>query len=161
LEEKRKRVLTFLEARQLAGEKWTAQAISEKLDIPIKIAQIAVLNPIGRNVKVPKPDIATLYKGMMVAQMAGDFSSDNFVDCGLLTGLCEVVVGGIIIAGAVPVKAAIDLWNHFFPSKSNDKDVPIDDGDAPNKDRERAAVKLPNLTGKTRQEAENTLHKLD
>jgi hypothetical protein len=43
----RKRILTFLEARQLAGEKWTAQAIAQKPDIPLEIAQIAVLNAIA------------------------------------------------------------------------------------------------------------------
>jgi hypothetical protein len=54
----RRRILTFLEAQRLAGEKWTAQAIAQKLDIPLEIAQIAVLNPIGQNIKVPIPDLS-------------------------------------------------------------------------------------------------------
>jgi filamentous hemagglutinin family protein len=123
----RRRILTFLEARQLAGEKWTAQAIAQKLDIPLEIAQIAVLNPIGQNIKVPEPDLTALHKGTLVSQRMGDFSSGSYIDCGILTGLCQVVVGGIIIVIAVPVKAAINLWNNIFQSKS--KDVPKDNGE--------------------------------
>jgi Bacterial toxin 33 len=117
----RQRILTFLEAQQLAGERWTAKAISEKLDIPIGIAQIAVLNPIGRNIKVPEPDIAALYGGTLVA---GDIDGGNGIFPDDL-GLFKVVIGGIVVAAGITVNAAIDLWNHFFPSK--DKEVASDD----------------------------------
>jgi hypothetical protein len=120
----RQRILTFLEAQRLAGERWTAKGIAEKLDIPIEIAQIAVLHPIGRNVKVEIPDVSGLYEGEKYAQLTGDFSSGNYIDCGILTGLCKVVVGGIVIGVVATVNAAIDLWNHFFPART--KDVPSD-----------------------------------
>jgi hypothetical protein len=75
----RRRILTFLEARQLAGEKWTAQAIAQKLDIPLEIAQIAVLNPIGQNIKVPIPDISGITdRGLLIAQAT---TRDNPIDC--------------------------------------------------------------------------------
>jgi hypothetical protein len=58
----------FLEARQLAAEKWTAQAIAQKLDIPLEIAQIAVLNPIGKNIQVDVPDLAEVNQdGILIA----------------------------------------------------------------------------------------------
>jgi Bacterial toxin 33 len=123
-EETRQRILTFLEAQRLAGERWTAKGIAEKLDIPIEIARIAVLHPIGRNVKVEIPDVSGLYEGEKYAQLTGDFSSGNYIDCGILTGLCKVVVGGIVIGVVATVNAAIDLWNHFFPART--KDVPSD-----------------------------------
>jgi hypothetical protein len=118
----RRRILTFLEARQLAGEKWTAQAIAQKLDIPLEIAQIAVLNPIGQNIKVPIPDISALYSGTLVA---GD-SADTGVFCGN-DGLCKVIVGGIGLVFGATWDAANNLLDHILQSKS--KDVPKDNGE--------------------------------
>jgi hypothetical protein len=117
----RGRILTFLEARQLAGEKWTAQAIAQKLDIPLEIAQIAVLNPIGQNIKVPEPDLTALHQGILVSQRMGDFSSGDYIDCGFATGLCKVVIGTVVVVIAIPIKAAIDLWNHFHPSETKNE----------------------------------------
>jgi hypothetical protein len=124
--------LTFLESRRLAGQKWTAQAIAQKLDIPLEIAQIAVLNPIGQNIKVPIPDLIALHKGILVSQRMGDFSSGDYIDCGFATGLCKVVIGTVVVVIAIPIKAAIDLWNHFHPSET--KDVPKDNGEDQSKD---------------------------
>jgi hypothetical protein len=122
----RRRILTFLEARQLAGEKWTAQAIAQKLDIPLEIAQIAVLNPIGQNIKVPIPDISSLYSGTLVA---GDSASTGiFCD----DGICKLLIGGIVMAVSLSVNVLSDLWNNIFQSKS--KDVPKDNEDDQNQD---------------------------
>jgi hypothetical protein len=146
----RGRILTFLEARQLAGEKWTAQAIAQKLDIPLEIAQIAVLNPIGQNIKVPIPDISALYSGTLVA---GD-SANTGIFCD--DGICKLLIGGIVMAVSLSVNVLVDLWNNFFAAKT--KDVPSDDSNE-NGNEKSAAKSLPDLTGKTRQEAEDELNK--
>jgi hypothetical protein len=132
----RRRILTFLEARQLAGEKWTAQAIAQKLGIPLEIAQIAVLNPIGQNIKVPIPDISELYNGTLVA---GD-SADTGVFCGN-DGLCKVIVGGISLVFGATWDAANNLLDHILQSKS--KDVPKDNGDDQNQEKVDPDLKKP------------------
>jgi hypothetical protein len=131
----RRRILTFLEARQLAGEKWTAQAIAQKLDIPLEIAQIAVLNPIGKNIKVPIPDISSLYSGTLVA---GDSASTGiFCD----DGICKLLIGGIVMAVSLSVNVLSDLWNNIFQSKS--KDVPKDNEDDQNQEKVDPDLKKP------------------
>jgi filamentous hemagglutinin family protein len=87
----RHRILTFLEAQRLAGERWTAKAISEKLDIPIEIARIAVINPIGRDVKVEIPDISGLYGGTLVA-------GDDTWPLGVCDDIvCKVTIGTVTL----------------------------------------------------------------
>jgi hypothetical protein len=128
----------------LAAEKWTAQAIAQKLDIPLEIAQIAVLNPIGQNIKVPEPDLTALHQGILVSQRMGDFSSGDYIDCGFATGLCKVVIGTVVVVIAIPIKAAIDLWNHFHPAET--KDVPKDNGEDQSKDSEKSEKIDPGKT---------------
>jgi hypothetical protein len=53
----RQRILVFTEAQRLAGQKLTAQEISAQLNIPLELAQIAVLIPVGDNIKVTTPEI--------------------------------------------------------------------------------------------------------
>jgi hypothetical protein len=51
------------------------------LDIPLEIAQIAVLNPIGQNIKVPIPDLSGITdRGLLIAQAT---TRDNPIDCWL------------------------------------------------------------------------------
>jgi hypothetical protein len=107
----RHRILTFLEAQRLAGERWTAKAISEKLDIPIEIARIAVINPIGRNVKVEIPDISGLYGGTLVAGDEDVLPFDGIKAIG--NGLFAVVVFGVRVA-VLSYGKAVELWQYIF-----------------------------------------------
>jgi hypothetical protein len=46
----------------------TAQQIADQVDIPLDIAQIAVLNPIGKNIQVDVPDLAEVNQdGILIA----------------------------------------------------------------------------------------------
>jgi hypothetical protein len=110
------RILVFTEAQRLAGQKLTAQEIAEQLNIPLEIAQIAVLNPAGDNIKVAVPDLSGLYRGTLYA---GD-SFDTGIFC---EDLCKVVVGGVIWAGGLTIKAATDLFNHIFQAKTHNGDM--------------------------------------
>jgi hypothetical protein len=52
-------VTQFLEAQKLAGQRWSAQQIALKLDIPPDLAEIAVLNPSRDNINIPKSPTMT------------------------------------------------------------------------------------------------------
>jgi hypothetical protein len=110
----RQRILTFLEAQRLAGERWTAKGISEKLDIPIAIAQIAVINPIGRNVKVEIPDVSELYGGTLIAGDGDVLPFDGIKAIG--KGLFAVVVFGVRVA-VLSYGKAVDLWQYILSSQ--------------------------------------------
>jgi hypothetical protein len=112
----RQRILVFTEARRLAGQKLTAQEIADQLNIPLNIAQIAVLNPVGDNIKVSAPDLSELYRGTL---QAGDFA-DTGIFC---DGLCKVVFGGVVWAGGLTIQAATDLFNHIFQAKTHNGDM--------------------------------------
>jgi hypothetical protein len=56
----RQNVLILLIARRLAGQKMTAQEIADKLGLSIEEAEIAVLSPIGDEIKVDTPDLSRL-----------------------------------------------------------------------------------------------------
>jgi hypothetical protein len=67
-QEIRLRLLQFIEAQKLAGQRMTAQQIADQVDIPLDIAQIAVLNPIGKNIQVDVPDLAEVNQdGILIA----------------------------------------------------------------------------------------------
>jgi hypothetical protein len=67
-QEIRLRLFQFIEAQKLAGQRMTAQQIADKLELPLHIAQIAVINPVGKNIRVDIPDISDLDgDGILVA----------------------------------------------------------------------------------------------
>jgi hypothetical protein len=73
-QEIRLRLFQFVEAQKLAGQRMTAQQIADKLDIPLHIAQVAVLNPVGEDIRVDIPDLADLTldsDGILIARGAG------------------------------------------------------------------------------------------
>jgi hypothetical protein len=68
----RENTLQFMTAQLLAGQKRTAQEIAAQLYIPLEIAQIAVLNPIGNNIQVDVPDLAEFNQnGILIAGKGG------------------------------------------------------------------------------------------
>jgi hypothetical protein len=104
------RVLVFIEAQRLAGQKLTAQEIANQLNLSLDIAQIAVLIPIGDSIKVSTPDLSELYNGSLYA---GD--GDGLDPCGWP---CKVIWG----AGELSSWALKQLIKHILQSKSESKD---------------------------------------
>jgi filamentous hemagglutinin family protein len=114
-------LLKFTEARRLAGQKKTAQEIALQLDIPIDIAQMAVLDPIGDNIQVPTPDLTAFTNDSVL--VAGDDDFDLFglgkLFAGLkiiyegATGLFKVTYKGLEIVATKTEPQARRLANWF------------------------------------------------
>lgn len=155
-EEERKRVLTnrrnFLKARKLAGKRMTAQEIANLLNIPLAVAELAVLMPVGDEIQVPLSDDERLLEGDLL--YAQDITVPGDWKC-WIDPVCigTVIVGGVIVggyeAGKFVVKvvdksgrviaektgaAAEAFWNHFFAAEKNKErnpaqDKPLTNGD--------------------------------
>ena len=113
----RQRILLFVEAQKLAGQKENAQEISNQLNIPLEIAQIAVISPVGDNIKIPLPNLSGLYRGSL---HAGD-AAETGVFCEDL--ICRVVIGGVTVASNLLSDAANFIYNSILHATTDEGDV--------------------------------------
>lgn len=134
LERVRNNRLKFLQARRLAGQKMTTQEIASLLDIPLSVAELAVLMPVGNEIGVPIPYNQDLQDDVPIAGLDEGtldwtciFDPTCVVAVGVVTTVVVVVEGGKLIirvvdkSGKVIVEktgeAAEAIHRHFFPAK--------------------------------------------
>jgi hypothetical protein len=133
----RQRLLLLTAARRLAGQQWTAQAIAEQLNIPIEIARIAVLNPVGDNIRVPEPNFPPATDGLLYAGAWSESTDGIEIFC---DGLCKVVVFGVVVGAHLVREAAEALVDFILEARTKSSD----DKDAdPNLDKKARDI-IPN-----------------
>lgn len=139
LERVRTNHLNFLKARRLAGKKMTAQEIASLLDIPLEVAELAVLLPVGEDIKVSNSGDDGLLENRVIHTNSSDITVPGDWKCWIdpiciataVVGATIVVVweGGKLVvrvvdkAGKVYVEksgeAAEAIHRHFFPAKTS------------------------------------------